>query len=566
MRKTLGKTILTVLLIALLATIAAAYSFTDTGLDAPATNITGALEVSSTITEGGALLNSKYVNSSNYATNNNSVYTAIGLRALQTDVEANNVSVYTAIGLRMLLTDYQTDNSSTWVTINQKYGPVIDVSVFGANGSDGADDSSAFQTAINTACGGVGSVSIPAGTFNISEINITCATPVNLLGVGVHATIIQISGNLSNGFIMGNTTNNLAKHSLQGMIIYGHATDEGDSYDTNVSIFLQNMHDAIFRDVYLVEGKKGIYSIAQGTGNYAYNNLFENVYIEDFEEQGMLFETVAGGTDNWQALMKLSNVWVNDCGRGLELLKGASTGQMGAGVFSNLYLETGTSGDLILIINDSSNNMFSNTILDGYGSENSAIITGSYNVLSGTNVAAGEILDSGNWNYIIRSDSSNNGFFGKKINFYGLMGINTNYPNAALDVRNNTNIRKQVNYGTTANSTYLTIGPGNSLSDNGNVKAYNFEVRTAGASSDTTLAIMGNTCFNNTDPEGLYKVETSASCLEEQMTLNNGMLYAPKLRTSTVCSGSCTAGQIGWNASHVCICTATNTWKTAALS
>lgn len=119
--KMMERSLLALFLVLMMAMIAlGATQISDTLIDSVDTNLSGTLNVATAISEGGALLADKYVNTSNHATNNASIYSAIGLRMLLSDFQSDNTSIWTAIGLRTLQTDLVANNASIWATLNTK--------------------------------------------------------------------------------------------------------------------------------------------------------------------------------------------------------------------------------------------------------------------------------------------------------------------------------------------------------------------------------------------------------------------------------------------------------------
>jgi len=99
----------------------------------------------------------------------------------------------------------------------------VSVTDFGANGTDTADDTVAFQNAINAAASG-GAVTIPAGTYILGQIKV--AKPLEISGVGA-TSVLKLRTGANQTLLAINNTNHV---TVRDLTIDGNVAGQTSGY------------------------------------------------------------------------------------------------------------------------------------------------------------------------------------------------------------------------------------------------------------------------------------------------------------------------------------------------
>jgi|GEM_PF-1807669 len=129
------------------------------------------------------------------------------------------------------------------------YAATLDVTAYGANGSDGLDDRTSIQNAINAAASG-DTVYFPAGTYHVSG-SIQAKTGVKLIGASRDMSIVKFTGTTDGAVISLNNTDDVE---------VAHLTIDGNS-NTHVTAGIwgepgsgHKIHHNRFKDLTKTDG------------------------------------------------------------------------------------------------------------------------------------------------------------------------------------------------------------------------------------------------------------------------------------------------------------------------
>lgn len=195
-------------------------------------------------------------------------------------------------------------------------GAVIDVRRFGAIADDGIDDTAAINNAVNAAAGPGGTVSLPAGTFNVSQ-KIVAKSNVALAGAGLDVTTLRFGGSAA--------TTLLDVQNVTNVDCSGFTLDGNNSATVTQGIYAHNASTLSLHDL-------AVKNIATNTGFSPHAIFFDTNVVHSMIRNTVLSNI--GTTSEWGAGIRLGhgssfnqvlNNTISNTGRGGILADDGST-------------------------------------------------------------------------------------------------------------------------------------------------------------------------------------------------------------------------------------------------
>ncbi len=180
----------------------------------------------------------------------------------------------------------------------------VSVADFGANGTDTADDTAAFQNAINAAASG-GAVTIPVGTYILGQIKV--AKPLEISGMGA-TSILKLRSGANQTLLAINNTNNV---TVRDLAIDGNISGQTSGYPHGIQFSATT--DSIVTRVDIRNCEKSAVSVYDGSDRVsvtdsrfdnnendveihssAYNYCADNIATNTQYESWVSYEQVGG--------------------------------------------------------------------------------------------------------------------------------------------------------------------------------------------------------------------------------------------------------------------------------
>ena len=144
----------------------------------------------------------------------------------------------------------------------------VSVTDFGANGTDTADDTVAFQNAINAAVSG-GAVTIPAGTYILGQVRVT--KPLDISGVGA-TSVLKLRTGANQTLLAINNTHHV---TVRDLAIDGNISGQTAGYPHGIQFSATT--DSIVTRVDIRNCEKSAVSVYDGSDRVSVtNSRFDN--------------------------------------------------------------------------------------------------------------------------------------------------------------------------------------------------------------------------------------------------------------------------------------------------